>query len=782
MALIDLKTNLKSLKYGDDRLGGGNSDQPYIQTDINTGQLSTSTSRGLGLLKPVETATNGIINSIGKLNTFVGNVDDGFIRGGAAGAAQASTTDLLRIGKFFTDAPRGPLFIARQVGLQLSNPRLEVKKGLRGALSNAGNLSLQGALASFTGGLLEPTRIYNLGINTLAQVPVNAFGGHFNRHGLLPIQGDDSKYLSVVQSNNQGNQDNDIPNNRLAGLRKQFNLGDREPNTNNNLIKKLAFLPFKVPIKLIGSVLKGKPLNIFKGEDTIDFYIGGPKSVYGIGTTTIRRYDYTENKTLINDAFDKAKDKASTAKIDWNTNKPGPLSENGPSLSDVEANISPSVENSNVIPGLNGISPSAKNYSKLKSAVLAVQQINQQIPFSAVSNANYNAKDYGPFKEKTFTTKPNNGLDRTAEDFKYYGDRGTSKDGSQAAYSNTDLFARKDADIMTVAFRVVDPFENLPDLNSAKEKARRHLFSAYMTGYKDSFSGNWNEINYAGRAESFYVYDKFKRSVSFNLQIPCFNRKQLFEKHRNLGQIAAATAGSYNPKGFLGGVLIRINLGNYLVGEFGILNSLSYSIPNDATWDVTPEGRLAMYLEASFDFTIVHKDLPEYSVDGGFFKYLPNNLNGFLPTVTKPDDWTYNSYEKDEFQDVTTPDAVIKLRQPDPRFIRPGIIDATLPDPFGFKQLDTNLDTRTALEQRAKNPFGNLPPEPTLSRSQQAKADLAFNSDPLGIRAAQAKQAQDPTGLNKYFASIPQPPTPEQVNGRVQLNTSTPTGLPGPRR
>jgi hypothetical protein len=36
MGLIDLKTDLKSLKYGNDRLGGGDSGQPFIQTNINT--------------------------------------------------------------------------------------------------------------------------------------------------------------------------------------------------------------------------------------------------------------------------------------------------------------------------------------------------------------------------------------------------------------------------------------------------------------------------------------------------------------------------------------------------------------------------------------------------------------------------------------------------------------------------------------------------------------------------------------------------------------------------
>ena len=43
-----------------------------------------------------------------------------------------------------------------------------------------------------------PTRLYNAGFNTLAQVGENAFGQHFDRHGLTPVQDDNSKYLTEL--------------------------------------------------------------------------------------------------------------------------------------------------------------------------------------------------------------------------------------------------------------------------------------------------------------------------------------------------------------------------------------------------------------------------------------------------------------------------------------------------------------------------------------------------------------------------------------------------------
>jgi hypothetical protein len=144
-----------------------------------------------------------------------------------------------------------------------------------------------------------------------------------------------------------------------------------------------------------------------------------------------------------------------------------------------------------------------------------------------------------------------------------------------------------------------------------------------MNGFKDNFDATWGDINYTGRAESFYIYNKFKRNVSFNLQIPCFNKIELFIKHRALGQLASTTAGAYSDNNLLGGILLKVNVGNYLVGEYAILNSLSYDIPNDTAWDISEDALLAMNINASFNLTIVHKKLPQYSATDGFFGYLP---------------------------------------------------------------------------------------------------------------------------------------------------------------
>jgi hypothetical protein len=276
MPLLDLKTDLKSLKYGQDTQGGGNSREPYIKVDINK----------------VDSGFNQF-----RLTNF----DDGLVRGGIVGAANASVVDTLRIGKFFADFPKGPLFLVKQVGLQLSNPQLEHKTNLRtdqtgtnrpikgqGVFRNVGNAITNAATAigpfiARTANRIEneigPTRIYNLGINTLAQVPLNAFGGHLLRHGLLPTDDQDKLYLNVVQTNNKNN------SNRLVGYTNTFYLGG-----------------FREQLK-------------FETNPELTRYIGGPSSVYGIGNTIIRKsYDaITNNWDNINRSLDFSKTKTSNS-------------------------------------------------------------------------------------------------------------------------------------------------------------------------------------------------------------------------------------------------------------------------------------------------------------------------------------------------------------------------------------------------------------------------------------------------------------------------------------
>ena len=99
MPLIEMTSDLTSLKFGRDRRGGGNSGQPYFTQDIP---------------KRLE--------SIDQRNSALGT--DFLIRGGALSARNV-LEDEQRLGRFLTDlkSPDGILFVTKQNLLSFQNTK-----------------------------------------------------------------------------------------------------------------------------------------------------------------------------------------------------------------------------------------------------------------------------------------------------------------------------------------------------------------------------------------------------------------------------------------------------------------------------------------------------------------------------------------------------------------------------------------------------------------------------------------------------------------------------------
>ena len=247
MPLIDLQTNLKNLRFGNDRPGYGSSGLPYIQT------IMPDTPNATGTVQPIYRpgSTGGLDFPIrgGQLEFNLGTQS----------FTVSSKIDRSRIKKFFEDKPRGTAFIQKQVGLQLSNPKIETGNTLFGIP--------QGIPYP---GLLENTRVYNLGQNTLAQVGVSGTGFHAIRHGLVPFNPYQKFYYDIVNKQNVTNQK---VSNRLLNL-SALKMTTGDPFAN----------PANVPdINLVNT------LGISLNRNMIFQYLGGPSSVYGVGTTTIPR-------------------------------------------------------------------------------------------------------------------------------------------------------------------------------------------------------------------------------------------------------------------------------------------------------------------------------------------------------------------------------------------------------------------------------------------------------------------------------------------------------------
>lgn len=273
MPLVDLLNNLsnfpyyyggagnftqKSIPFGKDQPGGLSSGEPYIQFPLPDNApgavLDYYAANRASLDFPMR---GGSLQYLGSVALVTKNAE----------------YDYQRIKKFLKSSPKGYTFITKQIGLQLSNPNIEV--------GQQANLSPGSSNARFYG-LIGSNRIYNGGLNTLTQVRLQGTGVHTDRQGVLPYNPANQSYDRVVASFNQkdGGQTNRLVvllNNKLLGVNRLRTDFANPGNPSNNAY-----------FNNLESLLR---LGIPRSNETILFqYPGGPSSVYGIGMTTIRRY------------------------------------------------------------------------------------------------------------------------------------------------------------------------------------------------------------------------------------------------------------------------------------------------------------------------------------------------------------------------------------------------------------------------------------------------------------------------------------------------------------
>ena len=437
---------------------------------------------------------------------------------------------------------------------------------------------------------------------------------------------DSYKYINIATSNNT------TKNNRLVGLQNKLetkyykltpgvNITQSSVNILKSRVKSIlgGISTFTNTLAGISNIFGGSPfLNSLNNKisgisklvspflsPTIDQYIGGPGSKFGIGTTNIRRFDYTNDL----DKFRAVKEFSDIG------------ARNGRIKADIIGNGASFVYNTNV---------NAEPFTialPTSQVTNTFTKLNNQKVKQHASYGGHNSPPLTGLQTKynyvVALSNPEMDIikDRLSDSFNYFG-------------SNKQTFLafdRNDGDNMSVVFQLIDPFSGI--------NLQRIIFSAYINGFKINSDATWNDISYIGRSENLYVYSKYKRTASFNLQIPCFNIIELREKHRALGALESSLAGMYGPKpkpnnppgNKLGGILTRLYLGKYLYGEVGIINNISYDIPNDSSWDL--DEQLAHNINVSINFTIIHNELPTYRGEGGFLginNNIPNAANGFI--------------------------------------------------------------------------------------------------------------------------------------------------------
>jgi len=138
-------------------------------------------------------------------------------------------------------------------------------------------------------------------------------------------------------------------------------------------------------------------------------------------------------------------------------------------------------------------------------------------------------------------------------------------------------------------------------------------FRGTVNSISETFSPNWTEIKYSGRAENAYIYDTFSRELTFGFRVFAYSVKELGPMWQKLDILGRMSMPTYVNSGYRG------NITNFTLGTMyqkfpALITNLTYTVPDDFTWEIglnkeSNDNQLPMGVDISITLKLLGKKL-----------------------------------------------------------------------------------------------------------------------------------------------------------------------------
>ena len=610
MGLVNLTTNLKSLRYGKDRIGGGSSNQPYIKRDIPDS-----------------------FSDVGKTGG-----PDVLLRGGTLTPGRA-VRDVSRLAQMFFDFKSigGPLFIAKE---NLLSRMSVATDGKDKALNN---------------GIYLPT-------STLLQSAGNSLGLHLNKQGIDPFKGigkngggifelfggsdplGQPSYLGITTNPEYESKLKGLTNKKIDQKTDSTELFNYQGGPGAILGIGKTRIPLPASKQRTG--VNNPNLNYTKGSVTwaggidpkpIDTYFPSPFDLGSpspppfsannflnqLNVDTINSGDYNTKYTpskytgrnlftndtqyvnlTTNDQFKRVG--ASSKFLEFY----GKKSTSSPKPDYFSKFLNKSLD-INTIAFKNSLdlitfnnNPVTKATDTIKDAFLGNGKLKDPDSYNTSEEI---------LKKESSKKNPVIGEKSTRSFSLSYTRHNIEKRvglGNPGKKGNTDDFQKGKLDLAGNKLGALDKINSLPLYKSGvvtsnpskndlvkfrigiiqnedpSQKVFIH-FRAFLDSMSDDYSADWSSEKLMGRGENFYRYNGFDRKISLGWTVMAQSREELIPMYKKLNYLASSLAPDYSKNiGYMRGNLATLTVGGYLYEQPGIITSINYSIPEESPWEI----------------------------------------------------------------------------------------------------------------------------------------------------------------------------------------------------
>jgi hypothetical protein len=115
-------------------------------------------------------------------------------------------------------------------------------------------------------------------------------------------------------------------------------------------------------------------------------------------------------------------------------------------------------------------------------------------------------------------------------------------------------------------------------------------WQAYVDSFSDSINANYSEYSYVGRGYPFYRYDGFGRNINLSFTIVTPEVGQMLVIYKRLNRLIRSLAPNYSDEGYLRGNFVKLTFGDYLNNVPGILKGFTLNPIFDAGFETEITG------------------------------------------------------------------------------------------------------------------------------------------------------------------------------------------------
>ena len=405
---------------------------------------------------------------------------------------------------------------------------------------------------------MQRTNRYNK-VWTPANLLIAVGGQHIGlkpkRHGLLPFGPDNSNYQNLIT--------NDYKT-KLEGFRKNSVILNQLGNSINNT--------------------------------QLESQLGGPESVYGIGISTIR----TSTNTFSNPEKTYGDTKANFVQK-YNPIFENPIDLSIPSIGgltkiqiktprntdkpfedtygkSVPINDDSNWENFGLATKIfDGKYNDSNLFDDKNKTTLKTIEGEEALNYKNITDLSNDFSSYRDFRSKynqngTKITKLKSGIKEYGDN--YYTDKNIVK---RVGLGNSDT---------TIGISTLgDANPDLIKLSFTTDGVGTIQFRGTVNSINETFTPNWTEIKYSGRAENAYLYDTFGRELNFGFRVYAYSVSELQPMWQRLEKLGKMTMPTYVSSGYRGNIT-KFTLGTMYKNFPALISSLQYAIPDEFTWEI----------------------------------------------------------------------------------------------------------------------------------------------------------------------------------------------------